>query len=387
MYKGKFILSNSAKIVYLFFLIVFISCNKEPKLISGAEQTNMYIKKISNKNVGIVANQSSVIGQTHLVDSLTKLNINITKIFSPEHGFKGDKDAGKYIPNRYDAKTGIPIISLYGKNKKPSKDDMQNIDVLVFDLQDVGVRFYTYLSTLHYVLEACAENDIQVLVLDRPNPNGHYIDGPILDTNFRSFVGLHPVPIVYAMTIGEYAKMINGERWINGYCDLEVIKMVNYNRDQLYELPIKPSPNLPNAKSINLYPSLCLFEGTNVSVGRGTGKPFQQFGSPYLKTYDYSFVPTSGPGSKFPKHENKVCKGENLENYPNLNHINLGWLISSFNQTENKEVFFNNFFDKLAGNDKLRNQIEIGLDEDEIKESWKNELENFKKIRLKYLVY
>tara|TARA_B100000886_G_scaffold8987_1_gene5778 strand:- start:1248 stop:2411 length:1164 start_codon:yes stop_codon:yes gene_type:complete len=387
MYKGKFILSNSAKIVYLFFLIVFVSCKNEQKLISGAEQTIMYIKKISNKNVGIVANQTSVIGQTHLVDSLTKLNINITKIFSPEHGFKGDKDAGKYIPNRYDATTGIPIISLYGKNKKPSKDDMQNIDVLVFDLQDVGVRFYTYLSTLHYVLEACAENDIQVLVLDRPNPNGHYIDGPILDTNFKSFVGLHPVPIVYAMTIGEYAKMINGERWINDVCDLEVIKMVNYNRDQLYELPIKPSPNLPNAKSINLYPSLCLFEGTNVSVGRGTDKPFQQFGSPYLNTYDYSFVPASGPGSKFPKHENKVCKGENLANYPYINHINLGWLISSFNQTENKEIFFNSFFDKLAGNDKLRNQIEIGLNEDKIKNSWKNELENFKKIRMKYLIY
>ena len=387
MYKGKFMLSNSAKIVYLFFLIVFVSCKNEPKLISGAEQTNMYIKKISNKNVGIVANQSSVIGQTHLVDSLTKLNINITKIFSPEHGFKGDKDAGKYISNKYEAKTGIPIISLYGKNKKPSKDDMQNIDILVFDLQDVGVRFYTYLSTLHYVLEACAENDIQVLVLDRPNPNGHYIDGPILDTNFKSFVGLHPVPIVYAMTIGEYAKMINGERWINDLCDLEVIKMVNYNRNQLYELPIKPSPNLPNAKSINLYPSLCLFEGTNISVGRGTDKPFQQFGSPYLNTYDYSFVPVSGPGSKFPKHENKVCKGEKLANYPNLNHIDLGWLISSFNQTENKEVFFNNFFDKLAGNDKLRNQIEMGLNEDEIKNSWKNDLENFKKIRLKYLIY
>ena len=387
MYKGKFMLSNSAKIVYLFFLIVFVSCKNEPKLISGAEQTNMYIKKISNKNVAIVANQSSRIGQTHLVDSLTKLNINITKIFSPEHGFKGDKDAGKYISNKYEAKTGIPIISLYGKNKKPSKDDMQNIDILVFDLQDVGVRFYTYLSTLHYVLEACAENDIQVLVLDRPNPNGHYIDGPILDTNFKSFVGLHPVPIVYAMTIGEYAKMINGERWINDLCDLEVIKMVNYNRNQLYELPIKPSPNLPNAKSINLYPSLCLFEGTNISVGRGTDKPFQQFGSPYLNTYDYSFVPVSGPGSKFPKHENKVCKGENLANYPNLNHIDLGWLISSFNQTENKEVFFNNFFDKLAGNDKLRNQIEMGLNEDEIKNSWKNDLENFKKIRLKYLIY
>ena len=387
MYNGKFILCNSAKIVYLFFLIVFVSCKNESKLISGAEQTNMYLKKISNKNVGIVANQSSVIGQTHLVDSLTKLNINITKIFSPEHGFKGDKDAGKYIPNRYYATTGIPIISLYGKNKKPSKDDMQNIDVLVFDLQDVGVRFYTYLSTLHYVLEACAENDIQVLVLDRPNPNGHYIDGPILDTNFKSFVGLHPVPIVYAMTIGEYAKMINGERWINDLCDLEVIKMVNYNRNQLYELPIKPSPNLPNAKSINLYPSLCLFEGTNVSVGRGTDKPFQQFGSPYLNIYDYSFVPVSGPGSKFPKHENKVCKGKNLENYPNLKQIELGWLISSFNQTENKEIFFNNFFNKLAGSNKLRNQIEIGLNEDEIKNSWKNELENFKKIRLKYLIY
>ncbi len=356
-------------------------------MISGAEQIDVYIKKISNQNVGIVANQSSIIGQTHLVDSLTKLNINITKIFSPEHGFKGDNDAGKYISNRYDSTIGIPIISLYGKNKKPSKDDMKNIDVLIFDLQDVGVRFYTYLSTLHYVLEACAENNIQVLVFDRPNPNGHYIDGPILDTNFKSFVGLHPVPIVYAMTIGEYAKMINGERWINNLCDLEVIKMVNYNRNRSYELPIKPSPNLPNTKSINLYPSLCLFEGTNVSVGRGTNKPFQQFGSPHLNNYDYSFVPNSGPGSKFPKHENKVCKGQNLESYPRLNHINLSWLMSSFDQTENKEVFFNKFFDKLAGNDKLRNQIKNGLNEDEIKNSWKYELDNFKKIRSNYLIY
>ncbi len=387
MYKGKFMLSNSAKIVYLFFFIVFLCCKKEPKLISGAEQIDVYIKKISNQNVGIVANQSSIIGQTHLVDSLTKLNINITKIFSPEHGFKGDNDAGKYISNRYDSTIGIPIISLYGKNKKPSKDDMKNIDVLIFDLQDVGVRFYTYLSTLHYVLEACAENNIQVLVFDRPNPNGHYIDGPILDTNFKSFVGLHPVPIVYAMTIGEYAKMINGERWINNLCDLEVIKMVNYNRNRSYELPIKPSPNLPNTKSINLYPSLCLFEGTNVSVGRGTNKPFQQFGSPHLNNYDYSFVPNSGPGSKFPKHENKVCKGQNLESYPRLNHINLSWLMSSFDQTENKEVFFNKFFDKLAGNDKLRNQIKNGLNEDEIKNSWKYELDNFKKIRSNYLIY
>ena len=345
MYKGKFMSSNSAKIVYLFFLIVFVSCKNEPKLISGAEQTNMYIKKISNKNVGIVANQSSVIGQTHLVDSLTKLNINITKIFSPEHGFKGDKDAGKYISNKYEAKTGIPIISLYGKNKKPSKDDMQNIDILVFDLQDVGVRFYTYLSTLHYVLEACAENDIQVLVLDRPNPNGHYIDGPILDTNFKSFVGLHPVPIVYAMTIGEYAKMINGERWINDVCDLEVIKMVNYNRDQLYELPVKPSPNLPNAKSINLYPSLCLFEGTNVSVGRGTDKPFQQFGSPYLNTYDYSFVPVSGPAVEldFPRRtkldENLVTQNRQLQRLFAVQGYPTIWLVRPQYQEENKVNF------------------------------------------------
>ncbi len=357
------------------------------KLVLGAERIDKLLKTIENKNIAIVGNQTSVVNHAHLVDTLISLNQKIVSVFSPEHGFRGVEDAGAKIDNEVDSKTGLPIISLYGKNKKPTSEQLKGVDVIIFDIQDVGARFYTYISTLHYVLEACSEKSIKVIVLDRPNPNGHYFDGPILEEKFKSFVGMHQIPIVHGMTIGEYAKMIVGEKWIKDDCDLEIIKMINYDRNNIYELPIKPSPNLPNSKSINLYPSLCLFEGTNVSIGRGTDKPFQHFGSPFLKNYSYAFQPKSGPGSKYPKHENKKCSGKNLENYPILSSINLNWLIASYNQTENKEDFFNSFFDKLAGTDKLRTQIISGLNEKEIKSTWETGLKEFKKTRTKYLLY
>ena len=357
------------------------------QLILGSERMEEIINSIDNKNLAIVGNQTSLVNDIHLVDTLLSLKQNIVSVFSPEHGFRGTEDAGAKIDNEFDSKTGLPIISLYGKNKKPTSEQLKGIDIIIFDIQDVGARFYTYISTLHYVMEAAGENNIKVIVLDRPNPNGHYVDGPILEKEFKSFVGMHEVPIVHGMTIGEYANMIVGEKWIDDSCELEVINMINYNRNNLYELPIKPSPNLPNSKSINLYPSLCLFEGTNVSVGRGTDKPFQHFGSPFLKFYSYAFIPKSGPGSKFPKHENKTCTGRNLETYPYLSSINLSWLIESFKQTSNKEDFFNSFFDKLAGSDKLRTQIISGLNEKEIKSSWEPGLKEFKKTRDKYLLY
>ena len=374
------------QIICLIILSIIIDTNAQ-NIITGAERVNKYLSLITNKQVAVVGNQTSMINNLHLVDSLISHKINIVKVFSPEHGFRGNEDAGAYIKDDIDSKTKLPIISLYGKNKKPSNDDLEDIDIILFDIQDVGVRFYTYISTLHYVMEAAAENNIELIVLDRPNPNGHYIDGPVREENYKSFVGMHPVPIVYGMTIGEYAKMINGEKWISQKCNLKVIKLIGYSHDSHYDLPIKPSPNLPNSRSINLYPSLCLFEGTNVSIGRGTNFPFQHFGAPYLKS-NYSFIPKSGKGSKFPKHENKRCYGSDLrfqENY--MNNINLVWLINCYNECPNKEDFFNSFFDKLAGNEKLRKQIYEGKETSEIINSWQKDLNKFKKIRAKYLMY
>jgi uncharacterized protein YbbC (DUF1343 family) len=364
------------QIICISLLLLTFSTNAQ-NLRLGAERLDAYLPLIENKKVGVVGNQTSMIGHTHLVDSLLSLGIDVVKVFSPEHGFRGKADAGAKVENGTDSKTGLPIISLYGKNKKPYPEQLDGIDVILFDIQDVGARFYTYISTLHYIMEAAAENNIRVIVLDRPNPNGHYVDGPIREKGFESFVGMHSIPIVYGMTIGEYAKMINGGNWIAVNCDLTVIIIENYTRKMEYDLPIKPSPNLPNTKAINLYPSLCLFEGTTVSIGRGTVYPFQHFGAPYLES-DYSFTPKSGAGSKYPKHENKECFGTDLRIEKSLTAINLNWIIEAYKQCPEKEEFFNNFFDKLAGTDKLRKQIISGKTVNEIKASWESNLTDFK---------
>lgn len=376
--------------------------NEKKALSVGANLTKAYLPLLNGKRVGIVANQTSVIfkaqiqgvggvNYTHLVDSLLTLKVDIKKVFAPEHGFRGHANAGEEVKDGIDTKTNLPIISLYGKNKKPSASQLENIDIIVFDIQDVGARFYTYISTLHYVMEACAENNIPVVVLDRPNPNGHYIDGPVLETEHKSFVGMHPVPVVHGLTIGEYAKMINGEKWLtNGLmCHLQVIDMKNYNHELSYSLPIKPSPNLPNDKSINLYPSLCFFEGTNVNAGRGSNMQFQVFGSPFLnaKYYNFKYMPKSNSGAKHPKHENKWCFGTDLTQVEDLRRLNINWLIEAYNNTLNKDEFFNAFFTKLAGTKKLQKQIEAGLNESDIKATWQTDLIAFKKMRSNYLIY
>lgn len=378
-----------AKIKQNIIILILLSCfgANAQELVLGAEKINEIINSINNKNVAIVANQTSVVKNTHLVDTLTSLNQNIMLIFSPEHGFRGEADAGENIKDGVDTQTGIPILSLHGKHKKPTKESLENIDIIIFDIQDVGARFYTYISTLHYILEAASEQGIQVIVLDRPNPNGHYIDGPILEEKYKSFVGKHPIPIVHGMTIGEYAKMIIGEKWIEQNCNLKIIKMENYNRENIYDLPIKPSPNLPNKKAINLYPSLCLFERTTISIGRGTDYPFQHFGAPFLEN-NYSFTPVSGEGSKYPKHENKICFGIDLRFQKKiLNSINLDWIIECYNKSSEKENFFTLNFDILAGTDKLRLKIISGMSAEKISETWKEGLVEFQKIREKYLLY
>jgi len=368
------------------------SIQKKP-IVVGANQLKSYLNLIKKKRIGIVANQTSVIfhenNHTHIVDSLVSLNINVQKVFAPEHGFRGKADAGEHITNGKDPKTGIDIISIYGKNKKPSADQLNGLDIIIFDIQDVGARFYTYISSLHYVMEACAENNIPMLILDRPNPNGHYTDGPILESAHKSFVGMHPIPIVHGMTIGEYAQMINGEKWLNNgiQCDITVIKCKNYNKQTAYSLPIKPSPNLPNDVAINLYPSLCFFEGTSISVGRGTEMQFQIFGAPYLPKTDFSFTPKPNEGAKYPKHENKICYGEDLRNTNKLDILNLEWLSNAYNSSSDKETFFNNFFTKLAGTKTLQQQIVNGVNQKEIRKSWLEDLQEYDQMRNQYLLY
>lgn len=395
---------NLLKNTVLFLVLFNLACQAQEKeeileknkiIQVGANQTQNYIPFLKNKNIAVVGNQTSVIfkesGYIHLVDSLLKREIKIKKVFAPEHGFRGKADAGEIVKDGVDQKTGLPIVSLYGNHKKPTPQDLKDIDVIVFDIQDVGARFYTYISSLHYIMEAAAENDVSVLVLDRPNPNGHYIDGPILEKKYQSFVGMHPVPIVHGLTIGEYAKMINGEKWLASkvQAQLKVIKVGNYKRKMPYSLPIKPSPNLPNDQAINLYTSLCFFEGTNVNAGRGTNQQFQVFGSPFLNKnyFDYSYTPVSNPGAKYPKHENKLCFGKDLTQHKNLSQINLEWLIEAYNNTSNHKDFFNNFFNKLAGNKTLQEQIKAGLSAEEIKASWQEGLDNYKKMRAQYLLY
>lgn len=366
-------------------------------ILVGAENTTNYLSKLKGKKVGLVSNQTGIAtinGTTmHTVDLLLKNNINVIKLYSPEHGFRGNADAGAKVKSGVDAKTNLPIISLYGDNKKPKTNQIADVDVLIFDMQDVGARFYTYISTLHYVLEAAAENGKKVIVLDRPNPNGHYVDGPVMKNEYKSFVGMHNVPIVYGMTIGEYAQMINGEGWLaNGVkADLEIIPLINYTHQSKYNLPVKPSPNLPNAHAINLYPSTCLFEGTNVNEGRGTDIQFQVYGSPFLKNMPFQYTPISKPGATSPKFKDEVCYGEDLSDVPYQSAINLKWLINAYKNNMKQPFWTMNgkklWIDQLSGTDELRKQIEAGLSEEEIKATWQKDLEAFKKIRAKYLIY
>ena len=366
------------------------------RLQTGAENFKNYAHLLKGKKVGIVTNQTGIVTlesgkKISVVDFLLDKKINIQKIYAPEHGFRGTADAGELVKDGKDVQTGLPVISLYGNNKKPKPEQLQGIDVIVFDLQDVGARFYTYISSLHYIIEACAENNIPLIVLDRPNPNGGIIDGPILEKGNTSFIGMHPIPVLHGMTIGEYAQMINGEKWTMNStpCRLTVITCSNYNRKMAYNLPVKPSPNLPNDQAVNLYASLCLFEGTNVSMGRGTEKQFQIYGSPFLPKakFEFAFTPKPNFGAKDPVYNGVECYGEDLSEIGKVSKLELKWLLKAYKETTDKSKFFIPFFTKLTGSPKLQQQIESGMTEDAIRKSWIPGIEKFKIIRAKYLIY
>lgn len=406
------------KKLFLILSISFFSLhvNSQKKILAGAEQMDKYLSLLKGKNIGVFANQTSMVGNTHLVDTLQKSGIKIKAIFGPEHGFRGTAGAGEKVGNYIDQETGIPVISLYGSKRRPSPEDLKNIDILVFDIQDVGVRFYTYISSLQEFMEAAFENDKPLILLDRPNPNGFYVDGPVLQPEFKSFVGMQPVPIVYGMTIGEYALMLAGEKWLSAranakYADFKndkskmhfmVVKNAHYDHNSKYILPVKPSPNLPEIQSVYLYPSTCLFEGTTLSEGRGTNKPFQVFGAPSLPQNLYSFTPAPREGAPKSKHYGEVCYGWNLHGSPKEvldmvdNRIQLKWIMEAYRLFPEKDSFFivpksgdmsKSFFDKLAGNDALWQQIRDGKSESAIRASWEPALSRFKKIRKKYLLY
>jgi len=361
---------------------------------TGAEQMDSYLHLFQNKRVALVVNPTSQVNGVLLPDTLLKRNVHITKIFSPEHGFRGNADAGATVQNGIDPKTNLPVISLYGKNKKPSPEQLKDVDIIVYDLQDVGARFYTYISTLEYLLDACAENKKQLIILDRPNPLGFIVDGPVLDKKQKSFVGMQSIPVIYGMTPGEYAKMLIGEKWIvNNKVDLTVVPCANYNHKSHYELPIAPSPNLKNMTAIYLYPSLCFFEGTVISIGRGTDFPFQQYGHPKLQNQGYGFTPKSTEGASNPPLKGQYCLGEKVADSPEEallktdDRLNLKWLLKAYADFPEKDQFFISYFEKLAGNDILRQQIISGKSEAEIRQSWQTDLDKFKEIRQKYLIY
>jgi len=379
----------------LFIALLISTVTIAQPLQTGAEQLDKYLPLLQGKRVGVTANHTSIIGDNHLVDVLLENNINVVRIYAPEHGFRGTADAGEKVNSAKDEKTGIEIASLYGSNHKPSKEQLRGVDYMLFDMQDVGARFYTYLSTMHYVMEACAEQKIPVIVLDRPNPNGFYVDGPILEQKFRSFVGMHPIPIVHGMTLGELAQMINAEGWLKNKitCNLTVIPCSGYTHNTEYVLPVNPSPNLNDQHAIYLYPSLCLFEGTPISVGRGTERPFQQFGHPSFEPYyGYNFMPKPMPGAQNPPHKGQWCYGQNLMYYPE-NHffsdrvLLLEWLIETYGYYKEKDKFFTPFFYNLCGTESIRKQIEQGKTAVEIRASWQPALAQFKQLRKKYLLY
>ena len=378
------------------FIGLLASCGHPvPPVRPGAEQMDRYLPLLADKRFALVANHSSLVGQAHLVDTLLRSGIErdqLLKVFAPEHGFRGDRAAGVPIEDGTDPETGIPVVSLYGNHRKPAPGELAGVELMVFDLQDVGARFYTYISTLTYVMEACAEMDIPVVLLDRPNPNGAYVDGPVLDTAFRSFVGMHPIPVVYGLTLGELAGMINGEGWLSGgiRCDLKVIPCEGYTHGWSGHLPVPPSPNLPNDHAIMLYPSTCFFEGTVLSEGRGTPMPFEVYGHPELPGA-FSFTPVSIPGiARNPKFEGRTCYGTDLRSFipdAGWTGFTLRWVLEAYAGFPGKEEFFTSYFDTLAGTDRLRTQIEAGWDEQRIRESWQEELEQYAQLRKKYLIY
>lgn len=387
----------------LFCLIIFSGCSgskqtesqvseptETPKVITGAEKIDHITRELQGKAVALVVNYTALVESTHLADTLKSHNIDIKKIMAPEHGFRGDAANGEHVKDGFDTKTGLPVVSLYGKNRKPTPEQLSDVDVVVYDIQDVGVRFFTYISTLHYVMEACAENNKKLIVLDRPNPNAHYIDGPVLNPEFKSFVGMHPVPVVHGMTVGEFAQMINGEGWLENKakCDLTVIPLSNWTHNDRYSLPLRPSPNLPNDQAVRLYPSICLFEGTTISLGRGTDFPFQAIGHPDLKDMPFQFTPVTIPGMALnPPQENKLCYGLDLRNVSIPDKLDLHYLIDMYKAFPDKEKFFIPFFERLAGGTVLREQIQKGLTEDEIRTTWQADLDNYKAMRKQYLLY
>lgn len=389
--------------IFIFTIISFYSCVGQNQsyldgidVVPASERTEAYFPLLEDKRIGIVGNHTSKVGDNHLVDTLLNSGFNVIRIFSPEHGFRGIAAAGEHVDDEIDRKTGLPVISLYGNDRRPELKHLKDLDIIVFDIQDVGARFYTYISTMTYVMEETARASIPMLILDRPNPNAHYVDGPVLDPKFASFVGMHEVPVVYGMTVGEYALMVNGEGWLkdNLQADIKVVKIANYSYQTFYKVSNNPSPNLPNMTSIYLYPSLCFFEGTVISVGRGTPKPFQVFGHPELPSdkFEYTFVPESTTAAPNPPHLNKKCFGKDLsklhlDSLRNKPFIDLNYLIKAYKRFPYKDSFFNSFFDNLAGTDKLRKQITEGYTDEEIRQSWKKDLECFKKVRKKYLLY
>jgi len=382
------------KNTFLFWLLLVATIGMvRAQVIPGAENTASYLNKLRGKKIGLVAHQASIIktpaGTKHLVDVFLENGITLQGVYAPEHGFRGTADAGEKIKDGKDAETGLSIYSLYGENRKPKPEQLQGIELMVFDLQDVGVRFFTYLSTLHYIMEACAEQGIPLLVLDRPNPNTHYIDGPVLEAAHKSFVGMHPVPIVYGMTIGEYAQMINGEKWLAKglQCQLEVIPIKDYTHQTPYELQIRPSPNLPNAQAIALYPSLCLLEPTVISIGRGTDIQFQIYGHPDFKGYDFRFTPAPNFGSKNPKFNGELCFGKNLTEAPKPTQIELKWLIDAYSNFPDKAAFFLKGFERICGVSSLKTQLQAGKNETEIRQTWAEDLAEFHRIRTQYLIY
>ena len=373
------------------FLLVasFVHAQKN-KVTVGAEQLDVLLPLLKDKRVGLVVNNTSLVRKTHLADTLKSRGVQLIKIFGPEHGFRGDAADGEHVNDTLDARTGVAVISLYGKNRKPTPDQLKDIDVLIFDIQDVGTRFYTYISTMHEIMEVCSQLGKRLIILDRPNPNGSFVDGPIREEAFKSFVGMHPIPITHGMTVGELAQMINGEGWLEGgrKCKIQIIKIKNWKHDDEYSLPVRPSPNLPNDQAVRLYPYLCLFEGTVVSVGRGTPTPFQIIGNPEFKTLSYSFTPVPIKGVSIePPLKNQLCYGMDLRNVKPAHKIDLQYLIQLYKLYPDKEKFFTAYFDKLAGTAQLKQQIKDGWTEEAIRKSWEPGLTAFKAKRKKYLLY